>query len=245
MRRTKYGTCRLCESHRPLVRSHLVPNSFYREALSGGNRLHRIESDNPARYRIVQSGEYDGEILCSTCEASFSGCDAYAERLLLRSELRQSAESSTAVVLDNFDFRLLRRFVVATVWRITVSSRPFGDQIRVSGDKQARMAAFLRGDSHQQDSDFAVLWSILRRSTRWPEIDPSRIITSPHLWHSDGCQFVRLNLGAIVAILHVDETPLSPLMSRMRMSPGRAVFVARPFDGSPELGFTKTVINSP
>jgi hypothetical protein len=144
--------------------------------------------------------------------------------------------------INDFRCDLLLKFVVATVWRIGVSDRLFGDGVRL-GVHQERMRTVLLATGELDSEDYAVLWSRFRPVEQAADaIDPMSVIISPHRLRLDGVNFIKLYLGATIACLKLDTRPTPVRWQRFVMRTGSPLlFVARKFDGSPELNFARRV----
>jgi hypothetical protein len=82
------GNCRLCHSERPLLnKSHIIPDFMYATLF---DQAHQLNKFLPADYiegnKLVQkphTGEYEGGLLCSTCDNEIiGGYEAYARKAL-------------------------------------------------------------------------------------------------------------------------------------------------------------------
>jgi len=80
------GICRLCYEEEELCKqSHIIPNFMYQDLFDEKNRMHLIQSEvgtmKKRGYR--QSGEFDTDILCYTCDNETLGkLDRYASLIL-------------------------------------------------------------------------------------------------------------------------------------------------------------------
>src|SRR5689334_10663585 len=119
------GGCRLCGKSAALVRSHIIPRSFF-DIDSDGTTLF---SNGPGKLpRRAPVGVYD-RIICSDCEDSFSLYDDYAFRTLKRDlpsyERVYHQGQFAGLVARNPDFRLLKMFVISLLWRASVTTHDF------------------------------------------------------------------------------------------------------------------------
>jgi|GEM_PF-6403139 len=228
------GLCRLCKQHAKLVQAHLIPDSFYAQISDDNRRLLRVVTGRRGDTRIVQTGEFDRELICLQCEQSFSKCDAEAARVLLASHPQFTEVAATKVVVSDFDCDLMKRFALGTVWRIALSSRPLGHLVDLPEQDKERLRKFLLRPSVQAPWYFGVLWWRFRPSVRWPSRSGSVMVLDPHLSQIDGHRFVRLNLGRYGAMIHLEERELPRPWSSGLMVPGRLAFTLRTFDRSPE-----------
>ena len=109
------------------VKAHSIPRSFFLEFRGADlNSVLFAIYGQENRVRRIQAGVWDNEILCQGCEARFSDLDHYGWKILGKPDLTQP-------VLDqNFDLvgyktkcdtDKLRRFILAVLWRASVSLR--------------------------------------------------------------------------------------------------------------------------
>ena len=127
-------SCRLCFRDRTLVKSHVIPEAFWREMrddVEGAPWL--ISSADGVHAQRSHIGVYDQSILCDECEPKFGDLDDYGIRVLLKDfdreftpiidtvfPARVAGYQSTTIDQD----RLLR-FLVSVLWRASVSTHPF------------------------------------------------------------------------------------------------------------------------
>ena len=138
-----FGTCALCkDSDKKLVRSHVIPRSFYREY--GKAKLltsYGATSLASAGGKHVRTGIY-GHFLCAGCEELFCRIDDKAAKLLLSGERIEDMQMvSTAPNVGFRGIRLsctdqsdLHLFAASVLWRAAHSTREEFAQIRI-GDK--------------------------------------------------------------------------------------------------------------
>ena len=125
-------TCRLCGRERKLVDSHIIPRAFF-----------QIEPDQPPRLfsnrrefhpRRAPKGVYD-QIVCEACERRFSEYDNYAVKLLIRERVvREPIKhrgATIAYVVPDIDYKNLKLFVIAVLWRASVSDQVFYSKVRL------------------------------------------------------------------------------------------------------------------
>jgi hypothetical protein len=118
--------CALCGGVRPLVKSHVIPESFFRELRIGGEPPLLVSSGEFPRRAPV--GVYD-RILCAPCEGRFADLDAVgAELPLQRFELTFQPVTFNGVTVGyeaaQIDAQRLLQFLVSVMWRASVSNLP-------------------------------------------------------------------------------------------------------------------------
>ncbi|MBL4712219.1 MAG: hypothetical protein JKX75_06935 [Gammaproteobacteria bacterium] len=107
--------CRGCDKDKKLVKSHIIPESFFR-GLRGEKESAKILSNrkdfHPKRSPI---GIYDTEILCQDCEEIFQNYDDYGHSLLIKNEesLEKLIHNGKLVAYraNDIDYDLLKLFL--------------------------------------------------------------------------------------------------------------------------------------
>lgn len=129
------GICRYCDQPRPLVKAHIIPEAFFR-AIGVGKNAPLVFTSVPGypHPKRAPIGVYDESILCDACERRFDKVDAYGTKILIHT-LRGKAltphrnplqpQDVVGFEAKNVDQGLLLRFLVATLWRASVSTHPF------------------------------------------------------------------------------------------------------------------------
>lgn len=75
------GICQLCGEERQLIKAHIFPKWIFEKIKRGEDRLLGLSSKGGFPKRSRQ-GLYDGGILCSSCDNSFSTSENYAKFFL-------------------------------------------------------------------------------------------------------------------------------------------------------------------
>ena len=155
-------TCRLCEGEvSALVKAHVVPRSFFE--INPALAAPRLVTNTPEVYpKRVPIGVYDETIVCERCEARFSPYDDYAARLLLHhaGEFEKILNPETGqlggYLIREYDYRLLKLFFVATLWRASAASQEFFSRVRL-GPFEARAKEMLLKDDPGDPQEFGTL----------------------------------------------------------------------------------------
>ena len=121
--------CKWCGQTKPLIKAHIVPRNFF-ELISGDRPekytvLVRTNTEKPRTF--LQAGIHDTSILCADCDGRFSKLDGYGWKILGKPLKGQVITDPTtgvelAVEVSEVDTDKLRRFVLAVLWRSSVSN---------------------------------------------------------------------------------------------------------------------------
>ena len=227
--------CRLCGQQRVLVRAHVIPEAFFRRLRLGGE-IPLLVSGFPNVYnQRAPIGVYDKTILCDGCERKFERVDDYAARALLNHfeewfaplvHAGRAVGYSSSVV----DQELLLRFLVATLWRASVSSRPFFHRVDL-GQLEREARAVIERPEERIPSTFAAVLS------RWPPPEESGVfahgLMDPIPLRYDGARAYRLYLGDFIAEIKADRRPFPDGLQELALGTSDELrVVVRDFVGS-------------
>jgi len=240
-------SCRLCGSTTGFVKSHIIPEAFFRE-IRDGKEAPILVSGSPGYFpKRSPIGIYDAEILCSGCESEFAQLDSYGIEVLLScfgsffqpmvlSGVAEGFESATVDKLKLLDF------LVSVLWRASVSTQAFYRKVDLGPYEQLAIDVLVAG-SHAPGVFDAVL-------ARWEDNDDDKLPTSaildprPERW--DGIHSYRMYLGKIVAFVRVDKRPFAKPFSELSLrSEGPCRIIGRRLATSKDLdAICKTVLTS-
>lgn len=204
--------CRLCGKTKKLANAHLIPEAFFRELRNADVKIPTLVTKTPNTFpKKSPVGIYDQEILCSDCELKFTLVDDYGVQILLKRlyDLFRPIVYDNQIVgyqANNINQDLLLRFLVATLWRASVSKQVFFDRVDLGHLEPLAKQTILNPDNPIPKQFSAVL-------SRWL-IDKdcfyaSRgLMVNPFREKLDGVNFYRFYFGEIVADIKADTRPL-------------------------------------
>ena len=113
--------CKLClEEKNLLKKSHIIPNFLYSALFDEKHRIHlvSIKNDKNLSSRKLQSGEYEGEILCAKCDNQILGeLERYVNRVLFHekpdvTENRKNEKGMKYTYCANLDYTKFKLFLL-------------------------------------------------------------------------------------------------------------------------------------
>ena len=149
------ATCRLCLRERELLRkSHIIPDFMYRELFDDKHRMVKGTPITGERPQNLQSGEYEGGLLCASCDNSIiGGYEGYASKVLygggipIRVEnVRKADDGLEITILHGLDYKIFKLFLLSILWRASISSLPFFDAVDLGPYEEKLRVALLSGD---------------------------------------------------------------------------------------------------
>lgn len=202
--------CRRCGQTRKLIKAHAIPEAFFRDARGATSDLLLLSGAGEHLPKMARLGVYDTTILCAECEALFGAIDTYGAQALTSAALDQrfTPTSNGGEIIGyesaNLDPLRVLRFLIAVLWRASVSRHPFYQAVNLGPLEPAALCFGLNGGAVASVFD-AVL-------SRWKSAagdrEPKTIIMDPRPERWDGgVRGYRLYLGNVVAYVKVDSRP--------------------------------------
>jgi hypothetical protein len=123
----KIGRCRMCGEEKPLIKAHIIPRTFFEVLKGTGNYTVLVEPKASKQSQYLQAGDFDPEILCAECDNKFSPLDDYGFKILgvpqPKCRYINPATGNEVGSVIECDTDKLRRFVLAVLWRASISKR--------------------------------------------------------------------------------------------------------------------------
>jgi hypothetical protein len=124
-----------------LVEAHIVPKGFSRFMRGNAHNM-RISLNSAAKAR-QQLGAYDAGILCGSCDNLLGSFDNYALQICKAFKSGHKVISGDVFELANVDGDKFAKFVLAVLWRGSISSLPdYADVSLGQYEKMARDVLF-------------------------------------------------------------------------------------------------------
>lgn len=154
----KTGECKLCDKTEKLVKSHIVPESFY---LKGGNlRIASSEYKAPKRSPI---GEYD-HFLCNSCEKIFNEWDDYGTKIFSerKKEIHRIDGGIEVEIIKKInekepDIQKAKLFFLSILWRAHCSTHDFSKQVNLEDTHCKLIKEILLKKIKLQLNDYSIL----------------------------------------------------------------------------------------
>jgi len=203
--------CKYCNKEKPLVKSHIIPRSFFeikefnkkapKKSLS---LLSDAEDLKPMKRPI---GIYDVQLFCQECENKFMKYDDYAFKLLNeKKDIRKTQKDEMGQVVgqyyDNFNYEMLKLFFISVLLRAGLSDDFFFQHVNLGPFTDILKEAIDSEDAKGPD-DFAVFLAYYAQIKRGPIFFP------PAIKRIDGINFYFFHIGRAIFYIKVDkrETP--------------------------------------
>ena len=165
----KEGKCKLCRQTKPLIKkSHIISEFFYKEAGLYDEHhqfgVHFFKEGNYQRSSKRNLGEYESYILCQDCEKKFSEQESYARATLFSTNsvpVRKASQISyssndglTTAHIKNINYQRFKLFLLSLLWRASISSRPFFNELSLDDLHEERPPGMLLSEDAGDEDEY-------------------------------------------------------------------------------------------
>src|ERR1700722_3481926 len=137
--------CRLCGADRPLRKSHILPEFYYKPIYESSHRLKFVSSDAAKPDRHRQKGLWE-RLLCDSCEQKFSRWETYAKSVFDGIGIRVLPEGQL-LTISNINYGKFRLFLLSLLWRMGVSKLDFFKEVNLGAKHEAALRSALIGEN--------------------------------------------------------------------------------------------------
>jgi hypothetical protein len=230
--------CRICAATSGFVKSHVIPEAFFREIRDGQVAPLLVAGAKGELPKKAPIGVYDQTILCAACEGKFLHWDTYGVEVLVSrfdSYFSPLVEKGTTVAYESsrVDKLKLLDFLVSVLWRASVSNQNFYRTVNLGPHQVAVFDTMLTFAKPAPAIFDAAL-------SRWRDEDdgilPTEGLLNPHREKWAGINAYRLYFGKVIAYVRVDQRPFEQPFSEFSLrAPGPCRIVTRRLAESKDL----------
>lgn len=125
-----------------LIKAHIIPRGFARLARESGKTI-AIKADRRPAVAKNQLGVFDSSILCEACDNELGRFDDYAIEFCGTFLKRRKPYSNLGFQVFDVDTDLLRKAILAILWRSSISALPACEGVSLgSYEQKARDVLF-------------------------------------------------------------------------------------------------------
>lgn len=239
-------TCKFCQNERLPVRSHIIPEAFFRAIDTGPKPLRLLTNTSGEYPKRANIGVYD-QFLCGECENRFAKLDNYGAKLLLGSRpqfdrIQYPIGSSAYLTCKHFDYPLLKLFFISLLWRASASEHSFYKRVNL-GPFSAKAHRAIEIDDPGDRNHFSVLLSCWDENLSTAPLHMA--IMDPFEERLQGIRVVRFYLGEFMVHIKVDQRHLPDPIAKFVLQPDQdLVAIARDPRTSSDLSAARDILNS-
>lgn len=116
-------SCVRCGNYKT-IKAHLIPQVFCKEIQVG--KAHAAGIRKNGRFFPTQSGTFDKDILCESCDGQLGVLEEYASKVL-RSARRSCVGRTFGIkLIDEVEKEKIYRFCAAILWKYSITQKSYG-----------------------------------------------------------------------------------------------------------------------
>lgn len=180
--------CKLCLQEKTLCKeSHIISNFMYKP-LFGDKNIGEEEGMayvdlKKNREHQAFTGEFEADVLCQECEGKISRWETYARTVLYGGTLSKNSQilvqnqinknGAEFLYVQGIDYKLFKLFLLSVLWRASISSRPFFENVSL-GPFEEKIRCILMNEDAGKASSYPCVISSYKRVNL-----PDKIIGQP------------------------------------------------------------------
>lgn len=234
--------CRGCGEDKKLIKSHAIPEAFFKSMISGGKPPQLMSDASGVHPKKSPIGVYDNGILCRDCEDKFQIMDDYAQNLLLKNEKEhEEIVHKNKVIgyeIKSINTSLLRQFFIGVLWRASISTHDYYKKVNLgSYEKIARELIWTSSPGDKDEFSFVL--------AKFSDKTIGRIMLDPHRdrWH--GINYYRFYMFGYIVYIKVDKQKTPNNFKKFNPDErGSLIMVGRDIYSSKELPVIVSIVNN-
>lgn len=187
------GKCRLCLEESELIKSHIIPEYFYKPMYDDNHRFMQISTVPEEQTKFHQKGvrEY---LLCDECEQQFSKYERYASQTYYHKEAKDIQQNDKIFVAENVEYSLMKLFQLSILWRASVSSLEIFGDVKL-GPHEEKVRQMLLLENPGKDYEYGCMqFAVIMDNNKVAD----GLIMPPALFRVDGFRLCRFTFGGLI-----------------------------------------------
>lgn len=174
--------CRLCLKEKELLKSHIIPEFFYKPVYGDPHRLTVVSTGPCDKIKYEQKG-YRERLLCYDCEQLLSPLEDYGRRVIYGGGETETINLENGIKVRNIDYKKFKLFQLSLLWRASVSRQEFYIEVNLGPKKEETIRKMLIAQTPGEPHQFGCIMAVLL----WEENKPlDGIILPPKRLHIEG-----------------------------------------------------------
>lgn len=220
-------TCKFCSKERPLVKSHIIPRSFFEikdfHRKAPKKSLSILSDSEELKPMKRPVGIYDVHLFCKECENKFMRYDDYAFKLLNeKRDGRKIQKDEMGQILgqyyEDFDYDTLKLFFMSVLLRAGLSDDFFFQDVNLGHYIEVLKEA-IGSENAKEPDEFAVFLAYYAQIKRGPVIFP------PALKRIESINFYNFHIGRVIFYIKVDKRNTPSALKPIILKPGGKLFL--------------------
>ncbi|MDD4050334.1 MAG: hypothetical protein PHR28_00365 [candidate division Zixibacteria bacterium] len=147
--------CRLCKEIKPLCRSHIIPEFFYKPMYDDQRRLLKISTAPEERTLFKQKGITE-KLLCFECEQHINEFEKVTKRLFFDNFDYLETAHPNMIRIRNLDYDKVKLFQMSLLWRAGIANDLFFENVNL-GPHEERIRKMLLESNPGEPFDYGCI----------------------------------------------------------------------------------------
>lgn len=214
--------CALCRESQQLKNSHIIPEFLYESLYDEIHRFH-VLSINPDQDNSFKQKGIREPLLCESCEQRFSVWERYASFVLKGGIEISCRGEGNRMYVSGLDYEKFRLFQLSILWRASVSTLQFFENVRL-GRHEELLRRLLLGEDPGNPSRYGCLMFGLKFENE----NFTQLIMPPERLKLSGHTAYRFIFGGFMWVFLVaSHDILPPLSSAVLQQSGEALLTIK------------------
>jgi hypothetical protein len=170
------GICKLCDQEKDLLnKSHIIPEFMYQYLFDEKHQFMMTSSSeftkDKSKSQYRPSGEYEGGILCHSCDNDILGAyESYASRVIYSTKgvpdnlavkvtNYQNKDGQSWSLCENVDYQKFKLFLLSLLWRASISTRHLFSEIELGPHENRIKRMIFTGDPGEEAEYPVQVWT--------------------------------------------------------------------------------------
>lgn len=218
--------CKLCNQEKQLIsKSHIIPEFLYKrnKLYDDKHRMTKFKVEDLKvfkKLKQVQSGIYEGDLLCSECDNVVIGkLELYASKALFGGELEIN-ECPDCMNFGNetfyfsyckyFNYKKFKLFILAILYKAAISTKSEFSEIVLTDQSLERLKNMILKNDPGKENDYPIMIATFVSTSI-----PTDFILAPIKVNKDGFDQFIFIIGGIVYCIYdsvdVTDTKIEPI----------------------------------
>jgi hypothetical protein len=197
--RNKAMKCKLCGKNNNLIKSHIIPEFFFKPAYDKLHRINIFSTNIKERNRYIQKGVRE-PLLCKKCEQLISPWEKYVREVFYGGVGIDIAFYENKILLSNINYNEFKLFSLSFIWRASVASDKFFSYINL-GPHEEKVKRMILDQDPGKPHEYGCIIILLTLSNRVFD----DFILQPDQLPVDGQNCIRFTLGGCLWLFNVSS----------------------------------------
>lgn len=192
--------CKLCQQNNKLLRSHIIPEFFYKDTYSKSHKISVVSTGKiPKEFMNLQKGLRE-RLLCIDCEQLISPWEKYVREALFGGVELQIAADKHFIKIMDVDYHRFKLFSLSLIWRASISANLFFKHVNL-GPQEDKIRRMLLIEDPGNENNYSVMLSAVSLSNAAIK----DLVMQPEILSERGIQYLRFFLGSFCWLFVLSE----------------------------------------